>query len=59
MVRDGLIIPGAVIVFRDITKRWRLEEDLKRQIIDLERKLKESEARLEEVKKELERSGNK
>jgi PAS domain S-box-containing protein len=52
-------IPGAVIVFRDLTLRRGVDEDMQMQIIDLERKLKESEARLEEVKKELERSGNK
>lgn len=44
-------IPGAVIVFRDLTRCRGLDEDMQRRIIDLERRLKESEARLEEAKK--------
>lgn len=59
-IKDSLgNIPGAVIVFRDLTERKHVNEDMQRRIIDLERRLKESEARLEKVKKELERPENK
>jgi PAS domain S-box-containing protein len=43
-------IPGAVIVFRDVTEHRREDEDKRRKMIDLERRVEKSEALLEDVK---------
>ena len=47
-------IPGAVIVFRDITKRSQVDEGIRNRIIELEQQLNERTEQLEVVKREME-----
>jgi PAS domain S-box-containing protein len=44
-------IPGAVLVFRDVTERRRKDEDKRKKIIDLERLIEESKTPLKNEKR--------